>query len=308
MFRRSFHPALVLALLAAALGLLFFGLHRFRHRIVGSNVDLVRLLPSPEGDFSTFFLNVELLRRGGYLDLLSPNTVPVEADYRQFVQETNFDFARDVDAIAGALSTTSQLDLFIKGRLDWSRLRAYATRHSGSCDGSECRMPARNPGRWISFAELQPDTMALAVTPDRNAASALVITKPGPPEIISSDPAWLRPSKTFLQQPNALPQPLRMFAIAIQSAQTLLISFSPDPQAAFDIKLQAHFALPAIANTSRNQLEIDTKMMKLELARERAQPNPADLTGLLTSSRFTQNGKVLEGIWPVSKELLQAMH
>jgi hypothetical protein len=48
-------------------------------------------------------------------------------------------------------------------------------------------------------------------------------------------------------------------------------------------------------------------MLKLELAHEHAQPNPADLTGLLTSGRFETKGSDVTGGWPVRKELLKTL-
>jgi hypothetical protein len=48
-------------------------------------------------------------------------------------------------------------------------------------------------------------------------------------------------------------------------------------------------------------------MLQLELARENQQPNPADLTGLLTSGTFQSGNNHVFGTWPVRKELLKAL-
>jgi hypothetical protein len=61
------------------------------------------------------------------------------------------------------------------------------------------------------------------------------------------------------------------------------------------------------ADTIRNQLELQTKLLKLELARERQQPNPADLTGLLTAGSFQVVNRHVIGTWPVRNELLKTL-
>src|SRR5947209_5410978 len=109
--QRAVHPALSLALVALLVCLALWGIQRYRHRFVRTDVDLVRLLPS--GDVTSFYADLELLRRSGYLQLLAAQSV--DPEYRRFVQETNFDFARDLDAMAGVASRDG-LNLFLKGR------------------------------------------------------------------------------------------------------------------------------------------------------------------------------------------------
>lgn len=315
MRKYNLHPAILLSLLAVVLALVFWGVHRYRHRLVRQPVDLVRFLPLPlplqQGDASTFYIDVDALRKSGYLDLLATANAASEADYRQFVETTNFDYTRDIDAIAGAAST-HQLNLFVQGRFDWSRLHDYAQRHGGSCRADQCSLPATKPGKWIGFAELQPNVIVLTVTANRNeaigvATAALAQTQPAPPSTISLDPVWFCPAHSLLQMPNGFPQSLRMLAIALQSADSVTVSLGRSNRAAFDLKLKAGFANAAIADTSKNQLEIYTKMLRLELARERAQANPADLTGIFTAGTFSQQGKMLFGAWPVQKEFLHAL-
>jgi hypothetical protein len=76
---------------------------------------------------------------------------------------------------------------------------------------------------------------------------------------------------------------------------------------AFDVRLDAQCPSEPTAEVTRNQLEIQTKMLRLELARERQQPNPADLSGLLTSGTFQIVDKHVIGNWPVSRELLKTL-
>lgn len=316
MRKYNLHPVILLVVLGTLLALILFGVHRYRYRLVRQPVDLVRFLSLPlplqQGDASTFYIDVGALRRSGYLDLLATAKSTSEADYHQFVEATNFDYTRDIDAIAGSVSGDESLNLFVQGRFDWSRLQDYARRHGGSCRADQCSLPATKPGKWIGFTELQPDVMILVVTANKDAAigaatAVLAQTQPAPPSTISFDPVWFCPARSLLQSPTAFPQSLRMLAIALQSADSITVSLSPSTQAAFDLKLKASFANAAIADTSKNQLEIDTKMLQLELAREHARASAADLTGLFTAGTFSQQGKMLFGTWPVQKEFLQTL-
>jgi len=84
-------------------------------------------------------------------------------------------------------------------------------------------------------------------------------------------------------------------------------SAGENTNAAFDIKLRARCPNEATAETARNQLDIETKMLKLEFAREHETPNAADLTGLLTAGTFQVVNKQVVGTWPVAKELLKTL-
>ncbi|HEX4771468.1 MAG TPA: hypothetical protein VH351_11575 [Bryobacteraceae bacterium] len=320
MRKYNLHPAVLLTLLAAVLAVVFWGVHRYRHRLVREPVDLVRLLPLAlpleRPDASTLYIDVSALRKSGYLDLLAGANATNEADYHQFVEATNFEYTRDLQAIAGAV-WSDRLHLYVQGHFDWSRLREYARRRSGDCSSDECSLPATQPGKWVGFAELQPDVMALVVAPNREAASgaataALAQTRPTAPSLVSPDPVWFRPAHSMLERPGGFPHSLRMLAISLQPANSVTVSLGPSSlgssgQAAFDLKLKASFAKPAMADTAKNQLEIDTKMLRLELAREGARANPADLTGLFTAGTFSQQRNVLFGTWPVRKEFLKAL-
>jgi hypothetical protein len=127
---------------------------------------------------------------------------------------------------------------------------------------------------------------------------------------LPGDPVWIKISPALLQNPVDIPVPLRIFAISLQSARLVIVSLDPaegDAQAAFEIRLDAVCPNKVTADTIRNQLELQTKLLKLELARERQQPNPADLTGLLTAGSFQVVNRHVIGTWPVRNELLKTL-
>jgi hypothetical protein len=300
-------PWLIFLLIALVTLLSFYGLDRYQHRFVRSDRDLLHLLPG--GDATFFYAQVDALRRAGLLNVVAGSKKAEDPEYQTFVRATGFDYSRDVDAIAGSARQEDVL-LAAKGRFDWSRIRAYVRAHGGQCAGDRCQLPANKPGNWVDLVRIQPNVMGVGLGKQNTLAGLIHPGQDGIDEYISSDPVWVKLAPRLLKNPAELPVALRIFAISMESAETVVIALAPphrDSSDAFEIKLSAQCPVAATAETVRSQLEIDTKMLKLELAHEHEQPNPADLTGLMTSGRFSTNGKEVGGEWPVSKELVKAL-
>jgi hypothetical protein len=303
-----FAPKLMAALIAmGAIGTaIWYGIDRYRHRFVRSDADLIKLLPP--GDLTTFYINVAALRHGGLLHLLTGITPAAEKDYTDFVARTEFDYARDMDALAGGFNS-DEIFLLLRGRFDWDKLRRFAMAHGGTCEDDACRVPGTKPRRWINFLRIQPDAVALAIS--RNSTAADLLRPPGrrlqdsPP----GDPIWVNVSPSLIKDPTGLPRPLQIFALSLQPAASVLLSAgrAEHSNEAFTVQLEAAFPNVPSADTTCKQLQIQTRMLKLELARENHQPSPADLTGLLTAGTFQVGNTHVFGTWPVRKELLNAL-
>jgi hypothetical protein len=285
---------------------IWYGIDRYRHRFVRSDADLIKLLPP--GDLTTFYINVAALRHGGLLHLLTGITPAAEKDYTDFVARTEFDYARDMDALAGGFNS-DEIFLLLRGRFDWDKLRRFAMAHGGTCEDDACRVPGTKPRRWINFLRIQPDAVALAIS--RNSTAADLLRPPGrrlqdsPP----GDPIWVNVSPSLIKDPTGLPRPLQIFALSLQPAASVLLSAgrAEHSNEAFTVQLEAAFPNVPSADTTCKQLQIQTRMLKLELARENHQPSPADLTGLLTAGTFQVGNTHVFGTWPVRKELLNAL-
>jgi hypothetical protein len=284
----------------------WFGIDRYQHRFVRSDADLIKLLPP--GDLTTFYINVAALRLGGQLHLLTGIRPAAEKEYTDFVARTQFDYARDMDAVAGGFNS-DEIFLLIRGRFDWDKLRHFAMAHGGTCEDDACRAPGTKPRRWINFLRIQPDALALAIS--RNATAADLLRPPGrrlqdsPP----GDPIWISVSPSLIKDPTGLPRPLQIFALSLQPAASVRLSAgrAEHSNEAFTVQLEAAFPNAPSADTTCKQLQIQTRMLKLELARENHQPSPADLTGLLTAGTFQVGNTHVFGTWPVRKELLNAL-
>jgi hypothetical protein len=296
----------VVAILALAGAAILSVVDVHRHRFVRSNIDLVKQLPP--GDFTRFYADLSALRKAKLLHLLTGVSPVQENDYQEFVRQTQFDYTRDLDAIAGA-SDGEQLFFLIRGRFDWDKFKQYAAARGGTCRSQSCAVPTRQSGYWANVVRLQPGVAGLAISANNAAGDTLRREVPQGDTPVPSDPVWVSVSKTLLTKPEALPLAMRILAISLQSADRVILSLAPavDKQSAFAIDLDASFSLEPTAETARAQLEIQTKMLKLGLERAHREPDPADLTGLLTAGTFQRVRKQVTGTWPVRRELLKTL-
>jgi len=294
--------------LAVAVAVILFSLHSYRHRFVRDDRDILGLLPG--GDVTTFFASVSALRSAGMLELLAGSKAAEETDYKQFVKETQFDYTKDLETVAG--TADKEATYFVaRGHFDWSKLRQYAMVHGGSCREDVCKMPTSTPERWTSFLPIQPDVLGVALSPNAAAAELLRPTRVvGPVAEPSTEPVWVEIAPSLLKNPLSLPLAVRIFAVSLQSVGPVIFSLGRAAErsgAVFNVQLDAQCPSQATAEATRNQMEIQTKMLRLELARENAQPSFSDLTGLLTAGSFQVIGKRVVGTWPVRRELLNVL-
>jgi hypothetical protein len=297
---------IVVAILALAGAAILSVVDVQRHRFVRSSIDLVKQLPP--GDFTRFYADLGALRKAGLLHLLTGANPIQEKDYREFVRQTQFDYARDLDAIAGA-SDGEQLFFLIRGRFDWDKFKQYVVARGGTCRSQSCAVPTSKSGYWANLVRLQPGVAGLAISANNAAANTLRREVPPGDAGAPSNPVWVSVSKTLLTKPEGLPLAMRVLAISLQSADSVILSLGPavDKQSAFAIDLDARFSIEPSAETARAQLEIQTKMLKLGLQRAHREPDPADLTGLLTAGTFQRVRTQVTGSWPVRRELLKTL-
>ncbi len=296
-----------LLILLIGIAALFAGIDRYRYRFVRSDPDLLKLLPA--GDATVFYARVDLLRRAGMLNLVTDAKSP-DADYQAFVRATRFDYRKDVDVIAGSITDQAAF-VVVKGHFDWDRIEKYARNQGGYCRPDTCDLNGNSPGNWISLVRIQPNVMGIAVGKEKSLSRQIHVGQQAMTDSLPGEPVWVKVAPHLLRNPSSVPVGLRIFLISLQPANSVVIALGPAPasavDAAFEIKLGAQCRSSSTADTVRKQLEIDTRMLKLELTHEHQQPNPADLTGLLTSGTFDTSGKEVRGYWPVRKELLKAL-
>jgi len=214
----------VVAILALAGAAILSVVDVHRHRFVRSNIDLVKQLPP--GDFTRFYADLGALRKAGLLHLLTGANPIQEKDYREFVRQTQFDYARDLDAIAGA-SDGEQLFFLIRGRFDWDKFKQYVVARGGTCRSQSCAVPTSKSGYWANLVRLQPGVAGLAISAHSAAADTLRREAPPTDEGAPSNPVWVSVSKTLLTKPESLPLAMRALAISLQAADSVILSLGP---------------------------------------------------------------------------------
>lgn len=260
----------------------------------------------PSGDAVLLYVDLDVLRKSGIADLLSRSKVSEEPEYQAFVQKTEFDYRQDLDSVLAAFRPDGVL-MIVRGRFHWPRLQAYAREQGGSCYNTLCRMPGSTANRRISFFPLQSGVMALAVSQDSFAAAQLQDkTRDARDMEIPRDPIWFSISPRTLRNQQNLPSGTRMFAQAMQDAEHIMISVGPNGKQ-FEARLAVTCRSAGDAGLIAAQLERATGLLRDMIRREHQQPNPKDLSGVLSAGAFThQEGRVV-GHWPITTEFLESL-
>jgi hypothetical protein len=274
----------------------------YRSRSV-TTASLLRRLPAE--DALVAYIDFRELRRGGILQLLDGSKAGEDPEYQSFVRQTQFDYKNDLDAAIVAFGPSGRF-LLLTGRFDWKSLRAYVESQNGKCVNTFCRMTGSSPDRRISFFPMRPNLMALAVSPDQAAASRLSSPAPGPDPEVPAAPVWLSIPTSVLKSGDHLPAGTREFARSMEQAETVTLAFAPEGQglaARLDVRCRSDKDAADLAS----QLTRTTSLLRETMEREHQKPNPADLSGVLTSGAFRNEGRRVLGHWPIEPAFVQNM-
>lgn len=275
----------------------------FRFRPVPNTRALVSLLPV-EGA-TVVFIDVKSLRTAGILDLLAGNRVAEEPDYRAFVAATGFDYRTDLDVVACAIRKRDAY-FAVVGRFDWSSLKKYALNQGGSCLNGVCDVPASERDRWISFRPMKSNVLALSSTGSK-LGSVSVYERAGAkfPEV-PSQPIWVSFPAAAMEG-DSVPAGTKLFAKALAGARDVTFALDRVADGGFEATMVANCQGAVEASELLNQLSGVTGVLKNYLARLNKQPNPADLSAVLTGGAFERRDSRVYGRWPVPRPFLESL-
>lgn len=286
----------IIAIAAAALS----GVVWYRARALTPAALLARL---PAANALVLSVDFEQLRRAGILQMLDRSKTTEDPDYVSFVQKTNFNYRVDLDLAVAAFAPTGKF-LLLTGRFDWKALRDYAASQGGHCENDLCRMQGSTPDRRISFFPLRSNLMALAVSPDDSAALRLNTASSSPMAQLPAGPIWLSIPSSMLRSGENLPDGTRQFARSVGEAETVTLAFTPEGR-----RLAAHLDVlcrnEVDAADVALQLQRVTGVLRTMIERENQKPNPADLSGVLTSGSFRPEGRRVYGYWPIERVFIE---
>ncbi len=255
----------------------------------------------PAEEAAVMRIDFAALRSGGFL---SPSKLPLEPEYKQFLDGTGLDYRRDLDTVVASFSNSGNF-FIARGRFDWTKLRAYALQQGGSCYEQLCRMQGSTPQRHISFLPLRDDAIALAVSTDDLAASRL--TKSGQPVNgqFPNAPAWLSIPGAALRQQGVMPAGMRVVFSGLTNADRVVVTLNA-AATGVEAHLEATCRSQDDARILASQLRSTTGLLKETLARD-AQARTDALALMLVAGSFDQADRRVTGTWPVGKALLESL-
>jgi hypothetical protein len=262
----------------------------------------------PAKDSLVLAIDFASLRRAGVLQLLDGSKIGREADYEKFVEDTQFNYTQDLDYAAAAFGPYGKF-ILASGRFDWKALRAYALAQGGVCYNSLCRMQGSAPDRYISFVSVQKHLMALAVSPEDDAA--LLMQTPEPPVGAVSLPApdaavWMYLPPAILKSPGELPQGTLQFARSVNDATSVTVGFAPDgDHIAARLNVLCKSDQDALVTTA--ELTKLTEVLRSVITHAGQRANPGDWSGVLSSGAFENKGPRVFGYWPIEHAFVQNM-
>lgn len=291
---------MIAAVLLICAGAIWFADWR-RSRAVSSREALLARLPWKES--LVISIDFAALRRAGLMELLESSKTPEEPEYKAFVSNTDFDYKQDLDLALASFGPNGKYFLLV-GRFDWNKLYSYAKSQGGECANGRCQMAGSTRERKISFSPVRPEIMALAVSNDALAADWLMAaSKVQQPAVTTTDPVWISFPGSVVKQSDKLPTGTAIFAKALEDAEGVVLSLGPQGQD-FQANLAVTCHSAKDAEVLARELENNTNLLRSLIARENRQPNPDDLSGVLTSGAFTATDRRVAGHWPITKALV----
>ena len=301
--RFRFQPWQLALLLVAVCAAAVAGVYLFRTRGGSNPSELVSYLPTANA--TVVYVDVDAIRRSGILKMITGSKAAQELEYRQFVEETLFDYREDLDSVAAAFKD-GQVFFVLKGRFHWKNLMDYTIRQGGSCHNGFCTAASSRPNRRVSFYPVRPDLMGLAISPDDFAAYQ-VARKSGKLTLAPPlQPVWVLVPAMALRNADALPAGTKPYASALRNAEEIVFTMGPqDDHLQVALRVQCRDANDASA--VQRDFENITDTLRKWIAREHQQPNPADLSGVLVAGTFRHEDRRLYGQWPISRAFVDAL-
>ena len=259
----------------------------------------------PTKDAVVVFVDFDALRRAGILDRLENSKVAEEGEYREFARQIDFDYQKDLDSAVVAVAPTGRY-LLVRGRFNWKRLRRYVESQNGRCEGSLCRMQGSTPDRRISFFPVEPELMALAVSPDESAVLRLSTPSEAAGFQAPGAPLWVSVPPSVLQSSERLPAETRTFARTLARAESVVLSFDAEA-GRFAAKLNVRCRSSEDAAVLAAELSRITTTIRQTFASENQKPDPADLTGVLAAGSFRSEGTRVAGYWPIERVFVETL-
>lgn len=300
--RSRFQPWQLVVLVALLCGAAAFAYWRVSSRPFDA-VALIESLPPDQG--THLYIDVDTLRRGGILNLVAGSKASEEPDYRKFVEQTGFDYRTDLDAVAAAFFH-NDVYFALRGRFQWKKLAEYAGSQGGQCAGSTCSMPASARDRHISFYQLKPGVLALAVSAAERGVNMIGPKQWKTSPKLPAEPVWISAPSFAFTDVKDLPAGTHAFLSPLARAQHVTFAIGPAGKG-LQIRLEVACDSSETAAAVAAQLTKTTDLLRKMLERDHMTPNKNDLSGLLVAGNFSQQEKTVSGTWPLDPGFVESL-
>ena len=287
-------------ILASAMVLIGLAVWLNVHRSSGlaSQLDLLSRLPNEPA--AVLSIDFSMLRRAG---LLSAHNIPLEPEYKKFVDGAGFDYRRDLDFVVASFSGAGEF-FVARGHFDWAKLRSYAIKQGGSCYDQLCRLQGSTPERRISFLPLRDNVIGLAVSTDDLAATRLRTPNSALPSQVPDTPVWLSVSGQVLSHPGALPEGIRVALSGLMETDRVLLTAGPGPQG-IEARLETTCRTLDAARTLESQLR--TTAATLKEATVRNKTGDETLAAVLSAGSFGRDAKKVTATWSIDPSIIEGL-
>jgi len=270
-----------------------------------TNAALLERLPNQDTAIH-LFVDIQRLRQVGLLELLSGSRAAEETDYRQFVEDTRFDYRQDLDAVIASFVYGDSVFL-LRGRFEWDQIQRTALRSGARCVNGYCQMETRRAGRFLSFYPVYPNVLAVGIGSTGNVASSVMARRKGslnydPPAM----PFWISAAGPAIEKADLLPVGGKTLISAVKGARRVIFGIGEVP-AGMAARMEAVFAAAPEAGACRDHLDQMTEMLRKFLARAAKSPDPGEFAGVLAAGKFQQSAAKVIGQWPIERAFLESL-
>ena len=279
------------------------GFYIYRSQAPASPAQMASYLPLTDG--ALIYIDVNAIRDSGLLNLIAGTKAAEEIEYKKFVDDTHFDYRQDLQAVA-ALFKGDQVFMILRGHFDWKALMSYVSRQGGTCVNSFCTIQGSQPDRRISFYPIRSKLIALAVSRDGWAAYQISKRSGQLPIKPPAEPVWAVLTGPALRGLAALPAGTKSYASALESADRVIFTLGQQGDH-LQLAMRVFCQNPEKASALVSNLESTTDTLRKWLTREHKQPNPNDLSGVLTAGSFRRDDRQVFGAWPVQRSFVEAI-
>ncbi len=250
-------------------------------------------------------VDVRALREHGILDRLAGPGALEQPDYRNFVEQTAFNYRTDLDYVVLGLSQSANYYL-ARGRFHWSSVLQYAQHNGGSCNFAFCRI-ATESGREMAYFPHRSDVLAMAVSDESWIADQLQRQEHRRQKIdCPSVPVWILAQKQVIEKPALGPSGMVPLLTLFRGAEQAMLTMD-FRDASLDLRLQANCPSPAMARVLLDRLSTALRHLNEAAPNEPGLDREPTLASALAAAKLSVKDNQVQAAWTADSKILDEL-